>query len=254
MGVDDAYALCTLVAGRAKSNLPLEAFEALGKDITVSPECFAGFLIPEYERAKRGERDAADFAAAFGSEILADDKGRIEYTDLCFITGSGHHHFLGTMKGLCDVVTEDHIEDALFGQWERWKGLSMRWDPSDAAEYAFRWGDPSAEGASAVWGANLLAAHALPLFPTHPASKGLRTTGFREVAPFPEFTWPVWVDAIGVDSVRSLLALSELHDWENRIDHKALGARGIAQVYRSPRVRIGQGANFKVSFRPAKAV
>jgi len=31
-------------------------------------------------------------------------------------------------------------------------------------------------------------------------------------------------------------------------------AIGIADIFRVQRVRIGQGANFKVSFRPARAV
>lgn len=254
VGVDDSSRLCALLASRSKSELPIADFEPLGKNITVSPDCFAQFVTTAYEEAKNGGRKVADFAASFGSEVIADDKGRIEYTDLCFITGSGHQDFLGTMKALSEVVTEEHIRDALFGEWKKLKLLSMRWDPSDAAQYAYQWSDPGPKGSSAVWGANLLAVHALPLFPTHPTAQGLRTTGFREVAPFPEFTWPIWTGAIGLDSVRSLLALAELHDWENRMDHASLDARGIPQVYRSPRVRIGQGANFKVSFRPAKAV
>ena len=41
-----------------------------------------------------------------------------------------------------------------------------------------------------MWGANLLAVHALPLFPTQPTQHGLRTTGFRVGARgrWPEFT------------------------------------------------------------------
>lgn len=253
-GLDDPKALTAIVLTLSKSELPVAAFAPLGKNITVAPDCFESLVEPAYQRAKEGDRSVADFAASFGSEVMEDDKGRIEYTRLCFITGSGHQHFIGTMAALTEVVTEEHIEDALFGKWGKMKGLSMRWDPSDAAEYAFRWGDPSADGASSVWGANLLAVHALPLFPAHPRTRGLVSTGFREVMPYPEFTWPIWTDAIGLDTVRSLLTLKELHDWENRIDHGSLEARGVAQVYRSPRVRIGQGANFKVSFRPARAV
>ena len=175
---------------------------------------------------------------------------------MCFITGSGHQHFLGTMEALAQTVTADHIKEALFGPWTAYKGLSIRWDPRDAAEYAFRWGDLSTEGASSVWGANLLAAHALPLFPTQPAQHGLRTTGFREVnrGEWPEFSWPIWTDPIGVDTVRSLLSLALLHNKEREIDHQRVRARGVAEVYCAARVRIGQGANFKVSFRQARAV
>ena len=132
----------------------------------------------------------------------------------------------------------------------------MRWDPRDAAEYAFRWGDPSSEGASSVWGANLLAVHALPLLATQPTQNGLRTTGFREGGRgrWPEFSWPIWTHPAGVDMVRSLLSLQDLQKTDTEIDRRCLKARGIEEIYRAPRVRIGQGANFKVSFRPARAV
>ena len=41
---------------------------------------------------------------------------------------------------------------------------------------------------------------------------------------------------------------------EDPPDHRQLEPMGIAAVYRAQRVRIGQGANFKVSFRPARAI
>jgi hypothetical protein len=52
--------------------------------------------------------------------------------------------------------------------------------------------------------------------------------------------------------VRSLASLPELQkDEPNR---KALNGMGIVEVYRAQRIRIGAGANFKVSFRPARSV
>jgi len=129
----------------------------------------------------------------------------------------------------------------------------MRWDPQDAAEYAMRWGDPSLDGASAVWGANLLAVESLPLFGSFAGRhQKLKTTGFRYEGEWPEFTWPIWTDYIGIDVIRSLLALTSLQ--EDQTDRTELSAIGIQEVYRSARVRIGKGANFKVSFRPAAAV
>ncbi len=254
IGVDDKASLCETLIGRAKSDLPVDAFRTLGKNLTVAGHTFLDFVKPAYEAAVRGDRNAADFAAAFGSEILERKNKTIEYTDLCFITGSGHQHFLGTIEGLAQRVSADHVEDALFGRWKKNKNLSMRWDPADAAEYAFRWGDPSAEGASAVWGANVLAVHALPLLPAQPTNDGLRTTGFR----YPsragaEFTWPIWKEPIGVDTLRSLLALPDLQVLEEKLNHRVMQERGIAEVYRSPRVRIGQGGKFK-NFRAARVI
>ena len=169
---------------------PAEEFIGLlGRNITVPENKFRLFVEKACSDAKRRDRRTADFASAFGCEACAEeDKDRIEYTDLCFITGSGHQDFLGTIAALGKNVTCNHLYDALFGGWRAEKGLSMRWDPSDAAEYALQWDDPGPKGAWAVWGANRLAAEALPFFPTAPAKGGLQTTGFKRRKRQDEFT------------------------------------------------------------------
>ena len=248
--------LCEMLL--AAKTVPIESFAMLGKDITVPRSVFREFVEAAFSRiTEKGDHVLAEFAAAFGSEVCEEKrKERIERTDLCFITGSGKQHFLETMEGLAKNVTAGHIYDALFGHWRKGKSLSMRWDPGDAAEYAFRWGEPGKDGAWAVWGANWLAIEALPLFPTQPTRHGLRTTGFREGGrgEWPHFSWPIWIEAASLDTVRSLLSLTELSQAEQEKEHTLLRARGIEEVYRAPRVRIGQGANFKVSFRLARVV
>jgi hypothetical protein len=232
---------------------PVKEFDRIGKNLTVSVEQFVPFISEARRNATQHDRRTADFAAAFGSEAREDKKrGRIEYTDLCFITGSGHQDFLGTIAGLANCVTTEHIRDALFGEWRAERGFSMRWDPSDAAEYALRWDDPSPRGAWAVWGANRLAVEALPCFPAMPVRARLQTTGFRRHSGLHEFTWPIWSQSVRLDTVRSLMSLGELQEDTPRRD--VLRAMGVEEVYRAQRVRIGQGANFKVSFRPARAV
>ncbi len=256
---DSPTVVCERLLAAARSRLPRAALAGLGADIPVDRPTFTPFVAGAAAALHDGDRGLADFAAAFGCEVCEQkEKGRtrIEYTDFCFITGSGHQHFLGTMCALAEKVTGDHIADALFGCWKKDKRLSMRWDPADAAEYALRWGDPSAEGASAVWGANLLAVHALPLLPTQPTERGLRTTAFLEGrrGGWPQFTWPLWTSPIGLEVVRSLLAHPGLCQREGDVDRAALRAMGVGEVFRAPRVRIGQGANFKVSFRPARSL
>ena len=232
---------------------PVERFEQIGKNITVPAEKFRTFVKEAHAVATRQDRRAADFAAAFSSEVCEDTKkGRIEYTDFCFITGSGHQDFLGTIDALAKCVATRHVRDALFGNWRAEKGLSMRWDPSDAAEYALRWDDPGPKGAWAVWGANQLAAEALPYLPTMPGKRGLETTGFDRRNRQDEFTWPIWNSLVSSETVRSLMSLGELQQDKPRRD--VLRAMGIEEAYRAQRVRIGQGANFKVSFRPARPV
>ncbi len=232
---------------------PLESFAELGNNVTVARPLFEKMIRKVAGTATAGDRRGADFAAAFGSDVFEDKlKGRIEYTDLCFITGSGHQHFLGTAKALAQSAGPEHLREALFGPWRfADKGLSMRWDPDDAKEYALRWRDPSVGGVFSVWGANRLAFEALPLFPTMPTETGLRTTGFRTWKRAHEFTWPIWAESAGVDTVRSLIALRMLEsETPNRAE---LQRMGVDEIFRVSRVRIGQGANFKVSFRPARA-
>jgi hypothetical protein len=225
---------------------------SLGKNLTVPPKTFEAFTHAAVAELEHGDRLMAEFVTAFGSEVCAQErKNRIQYTSFCFITGSGHQDFVETAAALVRGVTEAQLHEALFGPWQYQKGLSMRWDPADAREYALRWNDPGPEGVKAVWGANRLAIEALPLFPVHPSGKGLVTTGFR-TAEHDEFTWPLWRAPVSCDTVRSLVALKQLQDPQP--DRTQLQAMGIEEIYRVQRVRIGAGANFKVSFRPARAV
>lgn len=246
--------LCELLFGEHDVWAPAEEFIAkLGKNLTVSPDAFRPFAKKANENATLQDRRTADFSAAFGCEICEkEDKDRIEYTSFCFITGSGHQDFLGTIASLEKNITAAHLYDSLFSGWRAARGLSMRWDPLDASEYALQWDDPGPKGAWAVWGANRLAIEALPLFPTAPVKDGLQTTGFRYRNRQNEFTWPIWEHYISLSSVRSLVSFAKLQ--EDELDRKALCAMGIKDVYRAQRIRIGQGANFKVSFRPARAV
>lgn len=229
---------------------PREELQPLGKNITVEPAVFRDFVGAAQTRATRQDRRTADFAGAFGCEVCKDPRrDRIQYTQLCFITGSGHQDFLDTMAKLRGQVTLEHITTALYGEWRYADpGLSFGWDPADAREYALRWKDPGPEGASTVWGANRLAVEALPLFPAQPIGRKLETTGIVDN----EFTWPIWAGAVACDAVRSLLSLGELR--EVSPDHSQLREMGVAAVYRAQRVRIGSGAKRKVRFRPARAV
>ncbi len=250
-------ALCErLLAARTA---PAELFvSSLGKNITVERTVYETFVRQAHDATSMDDRRLADFAAAFGNEVCDDEKkGRIEYTPLCFITGSGHQDFLGTMRVLKMQVTAEHLRSTLFETWKYVdKGLSMRWDPGDAKEYALRWNDPGPEGAWTVWGANLLAVEALPLFPSFPKGRKLLTTGFRPIRRggnrTHEFSWPIWDSPMSEDAVRSLVGMKDLQ--EDAPDTRTLGEMGISPVYRAQRIRIGAGANFKVSFRPARAM
>jgi hypothetical protein len=240
----------------AQPSAPVEEFAALGKNITVPSKLFAEFANHAAIAASPQDRRRADFASAFGSEACKHEKlDRIECTDLCFITGSGHQDFLDTMKGLRSLIEPRHLGQTLFHPWKYGnKGLSFRWDPTDAREYALRWKDPGPEGASTEWGANFLAAEALPLFPTHPGKTGLQTTAVSKQARDKYFTWPIWTSPLNQDAISSLISLPEFQKPDEKLDRNMIASLGIAAIYRCQRVRIGDGANFKVSFRPSRAL
>lgn len=110
---------------------PLESFSPLGNNINVPRETFQMLVLALAASTTAPDRRAADFAASFGSDIFYDkEKNRIDYTDLCFITGSGHQHFLGTARNLAKGTTPEHLHEALFGPWcYRDKGLSLHGIP-----------------------------------------------------------------------------------------------------------------------------
>jgi CRISPR-associated endonuclease/helicase Cas3 len=226
-----------------------QLLEQIGPDLTVGRDAFRAFAA-----AASSDGGLAAFAAAFGSDACVEDRvDRIQRTLFCFITGSGHQHFIGTIASLAQRVTRAHLQQALFGPWRREPGNSMRWDPGDVAEYALLAADPGPEGASAVWAANRLAVEALPLFPTAPTHSRLLTTGFTVISARREFTWPIWSAPIGLGEVGALLGCAELA--RRNPDACALRALGIGTAFRATRVRIPpMGPNFKTSFRPARAV
>ena len=203
-------------------------------------------------------RSTVDFMAAFGCDLVesADRKGQIQDTGLRTMSGTGHQHFLKTMRDLAEKAGRSKLQQCLFGSWERKDPqLSLRWDPEDDRRYALQWKNPSDDkvsvkgeksGAPTEWGANRLAFEALPLFPVMPVLRGVQTTGFSGTRSRNTFwTWPIWDVPVGLDTLRSLLALPELQS--RTIDHERLGAMGIRQVFKSRRITIGQYRNFTPS-------
>jgi hypothetical protein len=133
--------------------------------------------------------------------------------------------------------------------------------------------DPTASDnkSRTVWMANLLAYRALALFPSAPEKGRLGTTGWRETCESlkrrnevkrqgqepaswreMEFTWPIWEGSADPDTIRSHMLLPNLGD--ETPDRSVLRARGIVAVFRSRRIKVGSGANFKINFDPARGV
>jgi hypothetical protein len=145
------------------------------------------------------------------------------------------------MRELALGTDKEHLRRTLFTEWDYADGRpSLRWDAADYRPHALRAVDPSGDPIRTMRGANRLAIEALPLFPTAPAGRRIRTTAFRESAEGAEIVWPIWTDPLEVATVASLLASSEGKG----------GARpGVAQVYRASRFTEGKYRNFS----PARA-
>ena len=202
------------------------------------------------------ERDTLDLLAAFGSDACRERTAdAIVSTPFSFINGSGHQFFLETVRGLMEQVTPERIHQTLFESWRyQDEQFSMRWDPSEDRRYALMDRNPTASGnkSKTVWMANLLAYRALALFPCAPGQHGLVTTAWTTSDDERAFTWPIWQVPATLDTVRSLLQQRELANADS--NRAFLRARGIAAVFRSRRIKVGAGANFKLNFTPAQCL
>ncbi|MFN7779681.1 MAG: hypothetical protein ACK5RK_12540 [Betaproteobacteria bacterium] len=227
----------------------------LGDDLDLPLALFRQAALAALLGGSAGDRTYLDFLSAFGSEAVeAKSNGKATGTisDTAFRTmsGAGHQHFLKTMRTLCADTTVEHVKNTLFARWtygDPSKNHTMRWDPADDVRYALRWANPSDDKDRAdrgsMWGANHLAVEALVLFPTVPRGSRLATTGIVEAPPTgTTFTWPIWEAPVGIDVVRSLLALDELRS--SSPDRTVLERRGVVAVFRSTRFTQGKFRNF----------
>ena len=229
-------------------------FLSLGKVIAVGADEFAAFARRSAERlhglGPRG-RSEADFVSAFGCEACVDRHGRVLPTEFQLINGSGHQFFLETFGTLMESVTQEQLHRVLFAAWTfQDVRLSFRWEPQDDRRYASSWADPSSgPGVRTEQGANLLAAHSLPLFPVAPRGGASATTGFHDDEAFAYLTWPIWESPRGVDATRSLMQSGVIHC--ARPSAAAGRALGIQATFRSRKFEVGKPPNSKLNLSPA---
>ena len=219
---------------------------SLGPDLSVLPEQFRRYAEGAAHQAQhQGDRSWADFAAAFGCEATSTEQGPIQDTALRTMSGAGHQHFLGFMVNIIQRTEEEHLEKTLFRAWRYDDPLdtqNLRWDPSDDVRRALRWRDPSGDPVrrkrGGMLGANRLAIEGLPVLPTIPVGRILRTTGFiGRGSTNTYWTWPIWSGELPLDVVRTVVSLREL---QNDSNAEELHALGITQVFRSRRLTVGK--------------
>ncbi len=228
---------------------------SLGKHLNATCSELREHMNLALDEASQLERNILDLYAAFGSDVCSQDKSdQMLATNFCFITGSGHQYFLDTVRQLLENVTADRIEEAVFTQVEpQDEKCSMRWDPQEDRRYAVMWSDPTASGnkAKTTWAANLLAYCGLQLLPSVPRPKGLFTTGWSGDE-YLVWNWPIWTGRISSWVIRSLLSHPLMT--EESVNRNAITSLGVAAVYQSIRVQVGNPPLHKVNFTPAHRV
>lgn len=153
-----------------------------------------------------------------------------------------------------ELLDHHHVVRTLFQTWDYAddEGNTLRWDPIEDRRYALQWRNPSksnsADSPNTMLAVNCLAVESLACFPTVATTNRADTTGFRRFGRHEiGFVWPIWTSPIGVQTVRSLVALERLH--EEPLPRKTLHAQGIEDVYGACRVRPNK---YYSNFAPAE--
>lgn len=228
----------------ALQNGPMTVFDIDDK-MPFDAAKFSDALRDVQRRSSISDRREADFLASFGTELYPDQKnGQFQDSKFRMVrtgdsAGQGLPFYAKAIRNKTDL---ECIRRAVFCTWDyQDNGYSLRWDPIEDQRYALRWRDPSksslADGPGKMLAANCLALEALQWFPTLlTAGNRVQTTGFQRLGPRETFfVWPIWTPAVGIEIVRSLLALDDLY--KNPAPRSSLAKRGIEEIYLSQRIQ-----------------
>jgi hypothetical protein len=196
------------------------------------------------EAASTGQPEAADWFAAFGSELVLDRNGKIDSTP--FDMSMARQRFLADARrlaiGLSDELTgrsgksaADAYVEALFGPWRYADDQhSLGWDPSTLKLGAFTYKAPTSMANSGVRAAVWLAFESLPLFPCF-YSQGLQVSAFQHKRRDYSLCWPVWRMPVTLDTLKCLLGSAALVC--EPVPEDELSALGVTAVYRSAKFK-----------------
>lgn len=216
------------------------------------------------------DRFHIDFIGAFAGQTHTDQRALVEATYLCAL-GSSQQYFFKTMQQLSQMPGQplaakkgkpkapknlgedpatypDHLQAALTKVWAyAHPAPAMRWDSAEDRQHALRSLDPT-DGKSPIFaerGANRLAIEALPLYPTAPGPRGLKTGGFHEEDGRYFFSWPIWTCRLSLGGLKTLLTQPEINRPKPR--REFLAPLGVEEVFRSERIQKGRQRNFSVA-------
>lgn len=217
-------------------------------DLKPSPETFRAYADEAASKCKPEQMRSARLIAAYGSELVLDNNGKLKPTALHFT--AGQQTFLSMVRALQQGLTADDFRETLLGPWRNTSKLpSLSWNASAPRIFAYRAENPSGEKRGSVPAADWLAFVGLRFFPVASKRSRLVTTGVEGGWKDSTLRWPVWTSHLSVNTIRSLLTWSGLRDPMAR---ERCSAAGIAAFYESRILRSDQGGYG--SFSPASVL
>jgi len=216
-----------------------------GQIKSATREVFRASAKEALDRARGGDREQADWFAAFGSELVLDRNEKVDSTP--FDMSVARQKFLADARRLAAWLSEEpagrggklaanaYVE-ALFGPWKYGDDQhSLGWDPSTMKLGAFTYKAPTSMVNSGVRAAVWLAFESLPLFPCFYSRRALQVTAFQKKEREYALCWPVWRVPVTLDTLRCLLGWAAVVREPVPVDE--LSARGVTSVYRSAKFK-----------------
>jgi CRISPR-associated endonuclease/helicase Cas3 len=221
-----------LLAATEKASPKNKKGEPRWKDKLLFP---IGALREFCEAAVASPSVSAEFSATWAGETAPTGEEDVELARRTrFDFTAGQQAFIRMLRELRETCTPADLRHSLFSGWHySATAVSMRWDTQDEKrQYALQAVDPTNSSGNpplADLGANFLAVEALPLFPLVP-DRWASQPGFDRDAEGRHWHWPIWTCPLGLDAIRSLLALplADSEEWPAS-RRRALGVPTVFQ-------------------------
>jgi len=126
----------TYTKGATKKEGPKEV-----ADLKPPPDDFKRFLATCVEAWLAGNEEAADYAAAYGTDVAVDGKGNTKPTAFHFT--AANQTFLGAVEKIRTSVTQEWVKKSLFEGHGEKQGENLRWDPGSERNWALMANNPS---------------------------------------------------------------------------------------------------------------